>query len=189
MRSKLVRGAVGGPEFPKQPDDAARHFRRHGRTASHGLPQGFQQACRRRFLEQVAGSPRAQRLKNPIIIFVHGQHQDRQAGMTLLENPYAFDPAHAGKLGVIGSVLICVYVWLLCRRSPKTFYLLVVPVIVNGFSLILPSMPFFYIALGALSVVKDSRTEVPAKRNMLPRLLTAPLWRLPSTSADSLRAS
>src|SRR5213593_2000926 len=101
MRSKLVCGAVGGPEFPKQPDDAARHFRRHGRTASHGLPQGFQQARRRRFLEQVTGSPRAQRLKNPIVIFVHGQHQDRQAGMTLLENPNALDAAHAGKPDVI----------------------------------------------------------------------------------------
>jgi hypothetical protein len=84
------------------------------------------------------------------------------------------------ELGVVGSALICMYVWLLCRRSPKTFYLLVVPIVVNGFSLILPSMPFFYITLGALSVVKTSRMEPPAKGNVLLRVLTSPLWTIKS---------
>jgi hypothetical protein len=84
------------------------------------------------------------------------------------------------ELGVVGSVLICMYVWLVCRRSPKTFYLLVVPIIVNGFSLILPSMPFFYITLGALSVVKTSRMEPPAEGNVLLRVLTSPLWTIRS---------
>jgi hypothetical protein len=75
------------------------------------------------------------------------------------------------ELGLAGSVLVIAYVWLLSRRSCKAFYLLTVPILINGLSLILTSMPYFYITLGLLSAVTDSRVQNIDGERVMPDLL------------------
>lgn len=58
------------------------------------------------------------------------------------------------ELGIIGSALVVAYVWLLCRKSPSAQYLLVLPVVVNGFALVSSSMPYFFVTLGLLGAVE-----------------------------------
>ncbi|MGH9739412.1 MAG: hypothetical protein ACRD4X_12640 [Candidatus Acidiferrales bacterium] len=59
--------------------------------------------------------------------------------------------------GIVGSLLIAAYLWLFCRRSSRAASLLVVPVIINGFSLFSSAMPFFYVVLGILAANGDGQ--------------------------------
>ena len=72
------------------------------------------------------------------------------------------------ELGLVGSALVIAYVWLLSRRSCKAFYLLTLPIIINGVSLILTSMPYFYVTLGFLSAVTDQRVQNLLRERCLP---------------------
>ena len=54
------------------------------------------------------------------------------------------------ELGYLGAVLIVLYCWALARRSQAAGYLLLVPIVINGFALVLTSMPYFYVTLGLL---------------------------------------
>lgn len=60
------------------------------------------------------------------------------------------------ELGIAGSLLLGFYVWALSRKRPVPIYLLILPVIVNGFSLVSTSMPFFFVALGLLGALGGS---------------------------------
>lgn len=61
------------------------------------------------------------------------------------------------ELGLVGSILVIAYVWLLSRGSSKAIFLLIVPIVINGISLVLTSMPYFYVTLGLLGAVTDDR--------------------------------
>jgi len=61
------------------------------------------------------------------------------------------------ELGIGGSLLFAVYVWVLARKCPASIYLLVLPIIVLGFSLVSTSMPFFFAALGLLGALRNSQ--------------------------------
>ena len=54
------------------------------------------------------------------------------------------------EFGVIGSICVVCYVWLLARKSALAGYLLVLPMVINGFALVLTSTPYFYLVLGLL---------------------------------------
>ncbi len=54
------------------------------------------------------------------------------------------------EFGVIGSILVVWYVRLLTRKSELAGYLLVLPMVINGFALVLTSTPYFYLTLGLL---------------------------------------
>jgi len=56
------------------------------------------------------------------------------------------------ELGIIGSVLLAVYFWIFTRKSPSTVYLLIAPILVNGFSLFLTTVPFLYVTLAILTL-------------------------------------
>ena len=60
------------------------------------------------------------------------------------------------ELGIVGTFLIAVYVWILSRRCPAALYLLILPVLINGFSLISTSMPYFFAAFGLLTALHDT---------------------------------
>jgi hypothetical protein len=60
------------------------------------------------------------------------------------------------EIGVVGSVFVFLYVWLFYRKCPKALYLLVVPVVLNGFSLVSTSMPYFFASLGLLKALQVS---------------------------------
>jgi hypothetical protein len=65
------------------------------------------------------------------------------------------------ELGIGGSLLFAVYVWILSRKCPASIYLLILPLVINGFSLVSTSMPYFFVALGLLSALRGSaRDEV-----------------------------
>jgi len=60
---------------------------------------------------------------------------------------------YALEFGIVGSILVTCYVWVLSRKSQSAKYLLVLPMVVNGFALILASMPYFFVTLGVLSAL------------------------------------
>jgi hypothetical protein len=60
------------------------------------------------------------------------------------------------ELGIGGSLLFAVYVWILSRKCPVSIYLLILPIVVNGFSLVSTSMPYFFAALGLLAALRGS---------------------------------
>jgi hypothetical protein len=59
------------------------------------------------------------------------------------------------EFGVIGSLIIVLYIWLLQNKSQIVFYLLILPIIINGFSLVLPNMPFFFVTLGFMGALRE----------------------------------
>jgi len=61
------------------------------------------------------------------------------------------------ELGIVGTLLIAVYVWVLSRRHPAAVFLLILPVLINGFSLVSTSMPYFFAALGLLTALHGTR--------------------------------
>jgi SAM-dependent methyltransferase len=63
------------------------------------------------------------------------------------------------ELGIGGSLLFVAYVWILSRKSPASIYLLVLPTIINGFSLVSTSMPFFFAALGLFGALRGSQCD------------------------------
>jgi hypothetical protein len=54
------------------------------------------------------------------------------------------------ELGTVGSILVAAYVLAFARRCPEVFYLLIFPMVINGFSLVSTSMPYFFASLGLL---------------------------------------
>ncbi len=60
------------------------------------------------------------------------------------------------ELGIGGSLLFAAYVWILSRKCPASIYLLILPMVVNGFSLVSTSMPYFFVALGLLAALRGS---------------------------------
>jgi hypothetical protein len=59
------------------------------------------------------------------------------------------------ELGICGTLLFAAYIWILSRKSPASIYLLILPVVINGFSLVSTSMPYFFVALGLLAALRD----------------------------------
>jgi hypothetical protein len=76
------------------------------------------------------------------------------------------------EFGIVGSMLVMVYVWLLARSSVLAGYLLIVPILINGFSLFLPSMPYFYLVLGLLASMP---TWPPGLSDVEPSAVPSPL--------------
>ncbi len=65
------------------------------------------------------------------------------------------------ELGLGGSVLFAAYVWVLSRKCSASIYLLILPLVINGFSLVSTSMPYFFVALGLLVALHGfTRDEV-----------------------------
>lgn len=60
------------------------------------------------------------------------------------------------ELGLGGSILLCLYAWLLSRKCPVSLYLLILPLVINGFSLVSTSMPYFFVALGLLAALRGT---------------------------------
>ena len=60
------------------------------------------------------------------------------------------------ELGISGSLLLTAYVWILSRKCPASIYLLILPLVINGFSLVSTSMPYFFVALGLLAALRGS---------------------------------
>jgi hypothetical protein len=70
------------------------------------------------------------------------------------------------ELGIGGSLLFAVYVWILSRKCPASIYLLVLPMVINGFSLVSTTMPYFFVTLGLLAALRGtSRDGVDAPAN------------------------
>ncbi len=65
------------------------------------------------------------------------------------------------ELGIVGSLLLVGYIWILSRKCPASIYLLVLPVVVNGFSAVSTSMPYFIAALGLLGALRGSNRDGP----------------------------
>jgi hypothetical protein len=63
------------------------------------------------------------------------------------------------ELGFVGSLLFAAYVWILSRKSPAAIYLLVLPMVINGFSLVSTSMPYFFVALGLLAALRGTMSD------------------------------
>lgn len=59
------------------------------------------------------------------------------------------------ELGIGGSLLFAAYVWVLSRKCPASVYLLIFPMVINGFSLVSTSMPYFFVALGLLAALRS----------------------------------
>ena len=74
------------------------------------------------------------------------------------------------ELGIVASLMAIVYVWLLARGSAAAWFLLVVPVLINGFSLFLTTSPFFYVTLGFLGTVRATQLYSSGARATLPAL-------------------
>lgn len=72
------------------------------------------------------------------------------------------------ELGVAGSILFLIYLWILCRKCPVSIYLLILPIAINGLSLVsAAAMPYFFGALGLLGALRGSTrdgTAVPGSR-------------------------
>jgi hypothetical protein len=60
------------------------------------------------------------------------------------------------ELGIGGSLLFLIYIWMFSRRCPASFYLLILPIVINGFSLVSTSMPYFFVALGLLAALRGT---------------------------------
>jgi hypothetical protein len=60
------------------------------------------------------------------------------------------------ELGIGGSLLLVVYLWILSRKCPVCVYLLILPMIINGFSLVSTSMPYFFATLGLLAALRGT---------------------------------
>jgi len=70
------------------------------------------------------------------------------------------------ELGIGGSLLFTVYVWILSRKCPASIYLLVLPMVINGFSLVSTTMPYFFVTLGLLAALRGTeRAGAGAQRN------------------------
>jgi hypothetical protein len=70
------------------------------------------------------------------------------------------------ELGIGGSFLFVAYVWILSRKCPASIYLLVLPVVINGFSLVSTIMPYFFVTLGLLAALRGTeRDGAGAQRN------------------------
>jgi hypothetical protein len=71
------------------------------------------------------------------------------------------------ELGFVGSIAFLIYMWLLGRGSPRAAFLLVLPLFVNGFSLFLTTIPYFYLTLGVLGTLKTARTESERRSSLI----------------------
>jgi predicted ABC-type sugar transport system permease subunit len=60
------------------------------------------------------------------------------------------------ELGIGGSLLFAAYVWILSRKCPTSIYLLVLPMVINGFSLVSTTMPYFFVTLGLLAALRGT---------------------------------
>ena len=70
------------------------------------------------------------------------------------------------ELGIGGSLLFAAYVWVLSRKCPASIYLLILPLVINGFSLVSTSMPYFFVALGLLAALRGlSHDEAASPEN------------------------
>src|ERR1035438_3243911 len=63
------------------------------------------------------------------------------------------------ELGIGGSLLFAAYVWILSRKCPASFYLLIFPMVINGFSLVSTTMPYFFVSLGLLAALRDTARD------------------------------
>jgi len=63
------------------------------------------------------------------------------------------------ELGIAGSILLVIYIWILCRKCPVAIYLLILPMVINGFSLVSTSMPYFFVALGLLGGLRGTMRD------------------------------
>jgi hypothetical protein len=63
------------------------------------------------------------------------------------------------ELGIGGSLLFATYVWILSRKCPASIYLLVLPVVINGFSLVSTTMPYFFVTLGLLAALRGTERD------------------------------
>jgi hypothetical protein len=63
------------------------------------------------------------------------------------------------ELGIGGSLLFAAYVWILSRKCPTSMYLLVLPIAINGFSLVSTTMPYFFAALGLLAALRGTARD------------------------------
>jgi hypothetical protein len=63
------------------------------------------------------------------------------------------------ELGIGGSLLFSAYVWILSRKCPASIYLLVLPMVINGFSLVSTTMPYFFVALGLLAALRGTARD------------------------------
>jgi predicted ABC-type sugar transport system permease subunit len=63
------------------------------------------------------------------------------------------------ELGIGGSLLFAAYVWILSRKCPASIYLLVLPVVINGFSLVSTTMPYFFVTLGLLAALRGTERD------------------------------
>ncbi|MGD0294055.1 MAG: hypothetical protein ABSB30_09390 [Terracidiphilus sp.] len=72
------------------------------------------------------------------------------------------------ELGIGGSLLFAFYIWILSRKCPLSIYLLVLPILINGFSLVSAwAMPYFFAALGLLAALRGvSRDGIGAPENI-----------------------
>lgn len=64
------------------------------------------------------------------------------------------------EFGIVGSILFLIYLWILCRKCPIAIYLLILPMAVNGLSLVsAAAMPYFFAALGLLGALRGSMRD------------------------------
>jgi hypothetical protein len=71
------------------------------------------------------------------------------------------------ELGIGGSLLFAVYIWILSRRCPVSIYLLILPMVINGFSLVSTTMPYFFVTLGLLAALRGTELDgAGAQRNI-----------------------
>jgi hypothetical protein len=71
------------------------------------------------------------------------------------------------ELGIGGSLLFVAYIWILSRKCPVSIYLLILPILINGFALVSTwAMPYFFAALGLLAALRGfSRGGIKAPGN------------------------
>lgn len=63
------------------------------------------------------------------------------------------------EFGIVGSLLLAVYMWILSRKCPVSIYLLVLPIVINGFAAIITTMPYFFAALGLLAALRGTARD------------------------------
>lgn len=64
------------------------------------------------------------------------------------------------ELGIAGSILFVVYVWIHSRKCPVSNCLLILPIVINGFALVsLAAMPFFFATLGLLGALRGTERD------------------------------
>jgi hypothetical protein len=59
------------------------------------------------------------------------------------------------EIGIVGFALVAIYVWIFARKCPEATYLLIFPIVINGFSLVSTSMPYFFASLGLLGAMHN----------------------------------